>query len=241
VGLGWLSEEWAWRNHQRHIRRYPGQFCGRERRSDQRCRPTAHQGNRSCLRHQFRRNQPGQPTAQLYVQGLGDQSAAGILPLQTVGAGPAKAAVDWQDNNHPPPGFRGRFKSLAGATMILIWRSTDSLSLRAGPNYEELWDLFDVKICLILDETMIRERLTERSRNLFGKAPAELEAILRFNAPVVRRSRGDIDRLVSPIGRSRARCGGRLLRGRARRTGVTSTRRSGPYRLIVRGALAHPA
>ena len=52
-------------------------------------------------------------------------------------------------------------------------------------NDEELWDLFDVKICLILDEPTIRERLGQRSGNPFGRAPAELEAILRINGPLV--------------------------------------------------------
>ena len=52
-------------------------------------------------------------------------------------------------------------------------------------NDEELWDLFDVKICLILDDTTIRERLAQRSGNPFGKAPAEFEAVLRFNGPLV--------------------------------------------------------
>ena len=50
-------------------------------------------------------------------------------------------------------------------------------------NDEELWD--DVKICLLLDETTIRERLSQRSGNPFGKAPAEFEAVLGFNAPLV--------------------------------------------------------
>ena len=52
-------------------------------------------------------------------------------------------------------------------------------------NDEELWDLFDVKICLILDDPTIRERLGQRSGNPFGRAPAELEAILRINGPLV--------------------------------------------------------
>ena len=52
-------------------------------------------------------------------------------------------------------------------------------------NDEELWDLFDVKICLILDEPTIRGRLGQRSGNPFGRAPAELEAILSINGPLV--------------------------------------------------------
>ncbi len=52
-------------------------------------------------------------------------------------------------------------------------------------NDEELRDLFDVTICLISDEAMIRERLAQRSENRFGKAPAELEAVLQINGPFV--------------------------------------------------------
>ena len=52
-------------------------------------------------------------------------------------------------------------------------------------NDEEFWDLFDAKICLILDETTIRGRIGQRSDNPFGKAPVELEAVLRINGPLV--------------------------------------------------------
>lgn len=52
-------------------------------------------------------------------------------------------------------------------------------------NDEELWYIFDMKICLMLDETAIRERLAQRSGNPFGKAPAELEVVLRFNGPFI--------------------------------------------------------
>ncbi len=52
-------------------------------------------------------------------------------------------------------------------------------------NDEELWDLFDAKICLVLDDATIRERLARRAGNPFGRAPAELEAVLRFNGPLV--------------------------------------------------------
>jgi hypothetical protein len=52
-------------------------------------------------------------------------------------------------------------------------------------NDEDLWDLFDAKICLILDEITIRERIERRSENPFGRAPAELEAVLRINDSLV--------------------------------------------------------
>ena len=74
-------------------------------------------------------------------------------------------------------------------------------------NDEELWDLFDVKVCLILDDTTIREH-AQRSDNPFGKAPAELEAVLRINGPLVAKYAAlgtTLDRLVSPVGRGRTR------------------------------------
>ena len=45
-------------------------------------------------------------------------------------------------------------------------------------NDTEEWDLFDVAICLTIDEGTLRERLESRTNNAFGKAPAELAAIL---------------------------------------------------------------
>jgi broad-specificity NMP kinase len=75
---------------------------------------------------------------------------------------------------------RSRVEELAGAA-----RTQTAFLCGLVQNDEELWDLFDAKICLILDETTIRERLAQRSGNPFGKAPAELEAVLRFNGPLV--------------------------------------------------------
>lgn len=51
-------------------------------------------------------------------------------------------------------------------------------------NDAELWDLFDVKVCLTLDDATILKRLVLRRGNPFGKAPAEIEAILAINGPL---------------------------------------------------------
>jgi broad-specificity NMP kinase len=75
---------------------------------------------------------------------------------------------------------RSRVEELAGAA-----RTQTAFLCGLVQNDEELWDLFDVRICLVLDDTTIRERLSQRSGNPFGKAPAELEAALRFNGPFV--------------------------------------------------------
>jgi hypothetical protein len=45
--------------------------------------------------------------------------------------------------------------------------------------------LIDVKICLFLHETAIRERIEKRSDNPFGRAPAEPKAILHIDGPLV--------------------------------------------------------
>jgi hypothetical protein len=76
--------------------------------------------------------------------------------------------------------MRSRVEELAGTA-----RAQTTFLCGLVQNDEELWDLFDVKICLILDNATIQERLAQRSRNPFGKAPAELEAVLRFNGPLV--------------------------------------------------------
>ena len=51
-------------------------------------------------------------------------------------------------------------------------------------NDEELWDLFEVAVCLTLDDATIRKWLAQRRGNPFGKAPAEIEAILAINGPL---------------------------------------------------------
>lgn len=51
-------------------------------------------------------------------------------------------------------------------------------------NDEELWDLFDVGVCLTLDDATIRKRVALRRGNPFGKAPAEIQAIQAINGPL---------------------------------------------------------
>lgn len=49
-------------------------------------------------------------------------------------------------------------------------------------NIEELMKIFDMTFLLSADETILRERLTHRTNNNFGKKPHEQEAIVRHNA-----------------------------------------------------------
>ncbi|WP_163512410.1 divalent cation tolerance protein CutA [Fodinicola acaciae] len=49
-------------------------------------------------------------------------------------------------------------------------------------NENEVWDLFDLVVCLVVDNTTLRDRLLTRTTNAFGKHPEELVAALQRNA-----------------------------------------------------------
>jgi shikimate kinase len=48
-------------------------------------------------------------------------------------------------------------------------------------NENEVWDLFDKVIYLDIDEQTLRHRVATRTSNYFGKAPHELENILKWH------------------------------------------------------------
>ncbi|GLY37217.1 hypothetical protein Amsp01_032410 [Amycolatopsis sp. NBRC 101858] len=52
----------------------------------------------------------------------------------------------------------------------------------SAENEEEVRHLFDVVICLVIDEDTLRERLASRTGNAFGKHPEELAAAVGANA-----------------------------------------------------------
>lgn len=43
----------------------------------------------------------------------------------------------------------------------------------------ELWDLFDIVIALTIDKETLKQRLASRTNNDVGKAPDELQTILK--------------------------------------------------------------
>ena len=49
-------------------------------------------------------------------------------------------------------------------------------------NSDDVADLFDLAICLVIDEATLRHRLLTRTTNSFGKHPEELAAALADNA-----------------------------------------------------------
>ncbi|WIX99999.1 hypothetical protein QRX60_39020 [Amycolatopsis mongoliensis] len=48
-------------------------------------------------------------------------------------------------------------------------------------NDEDLRDLFDLVVCLVVDDDTLRDRLLTRTSNSFGKHPEELAAALEAN------------------------------------------------------------
>ena len=48
-------------------------------------------------------------------------------------------------------------------------------------NETEVWDLFDLVVCLVADNETIRDRLLTRTNNPFGKHPEEMAAALEEN------------------------------------------------------------
>ena len=65
----------------------------------------------------------------------------------------------------------------------LVGRAADRLVFLCGStaNEDEVWHLFSRVIYLAIDEPTLRDRLTSRTSNDFGKTPWELEAILSWH------------------------------------------------------------
>jgi uridine kinase len=88
------------------------------------------------------------------------------------------------DGNHPDTWLRDhswRINRARVEQLALMARNQLVFLCGSVENEDEVWELFDTVICLVLDEPALRERLTTRTTNKFGKAPAELKAILGWN------------------------------------------------------------
>jgi AAA domain-containing protein len=57
-------------------------------------------------------------------------------------------------------------------------------------NEDEVWSLFDMVVCLVIDDETLRRRLSTRTTNQFGKHPDELQAALGWNQGAEARYRG---------------------------------------------------
>ena len=64
-------------------------------------------------------------------------------------------------------------------------------------NEDEVWRLFDLVACLVIDDDTLRQRLATRTTNPFGKHPAELEAALSWNRDAETRYRAFGARIIN--------------------------------------------
>ena len=60
----------------------------------------------------------------------------------------------------------------------------------AVENEDEVWSLFDVVVCFVIDDTTLQHRLATRTTNEFGKHPDELRAALGWNRDAEARYQG---------------------------------------------------
>ena len=105
--------------------------------------------------------------------GLAAWHAAGsgqVLDLPGWAAGRSQA---WYET-HSWRYVRARFEEVAVETGRVFVFGT-------AANERDVWDLFDLVVYLWIDEATLRARLAGRGANGFGKAPAELEAVLGWH------------------------------------------------------------
>ena len=63
-------------------------------------------------------------------------------------------------------------------------RQTVAFLFGSVENEVDVWDLFDLVVCLVSDSETLRERIQSRTTNAFGKHPDQMAAVLRWNETV---------------------------------------------------------
>ena len=109
--------------------------------------------------------------------------------------------ADWEGYNHwfdrasgqvvtgppypVPPGWLDRYAWKISppqvAALAAASRGRTTFLFGSVENEVEVWDHFDLVICLVIDDQTLRDRLRDRTNNHFGKHPEELAAALRWN------------------------------------------------------------
>jgi dephospho-CoA kinase len=84
-----------------------------------------------------------------------------------------------------PAGWLERFAWRIGRAEVeaLVARVQHKTAFLCGSveNEAEVWDLFDLVVCLVADNETLRRRLQARTTNSFGKHPEELAVTLKWN------------------------------------------------------------
>ena len=84
-----------------------------------------------------------------------------------------------------PAGWLDRFAWRIGRAEVeaLATRTFDMMAFLCGcvENEADVWNLFDLVVCVVVDNETLRERLLTRTTNTFGQHPEELAAALEHN------------------------------------------------------------
>lgn len=129
--------------------------------------------------------------------GAGKSTVCGLLKSR----GQRAFDADWDGYNHwvdrvggtmvatppypVPPGWLDRFgwriKRAEVASLAVRMRDATGFLCGSVENEVDVWDLFDLVVCLVIDSQTLRDRLRRRPGNAFGKHPEELAAALGWN------------------------------------------------------------
>jgi broad-specificity NMP kinase len=129
--------------------------------------------------------------------GVGKSTVCTLLK----GLGELAVDADWDGYNHwfdrssgqvvvdplypAPAGWLERFAWRISRAEVeaLAARMTDKTAFLCGSveNEVDVWDLFDLVVCVVVDNETLRDRLLTRTTNAFGKHPEELAAALSWN------------------------------------------------------------
>lgn len=94
---------------------------------------------------------------------------------QVVASPPRPLPAGWLDR------FGWKISRPRVAALAAAARGTTAFLCGSAENEVEVWDLFDLVICLVIDDQTLRDRLRNRTTNAFGKRPEELAAALQWN------------------------------------------------------------
>ncbi|MET9225107.1 AAA family ATPase [Lentzea sp. NPDC003310] len=139
------------------------------------------------------------------VSGAGKSTVCEVLKVR----GEVAVDTDWEGYNHwvdretrevvvdppdpVPAGWLDRYGWEISRELVedLAARSRDRDAYLFGgvENEAEVVDLFELVVCLVIDDETVRRRLATRIGNSFGKHPEELAASLWHNARIEERYR----------------------------------------------------
>jgi hypothetical protein len=132
--------------------------------------------------------------------GVGKSTVCALLKSR----GELAVDADWEEYSHwvdrrsgrivteppdpLPAGWLERFGWMISRADVesLSTRAHDRTAFLCGSAENEavVWDLFDLMICLVVDNETLQDRLRARTTNAFGKHPEEMAAALGWNEDI---------------------------------------------------------